>query len=91
MYEFKIQTSRKFMPQLADTLLAETQGNHAFSLHNNYHCEQLCLLKNLVFFSKILTLTNSFQMFQCNLILISLYVLSGDSLIFLQMASAVFN
>lgn len=43
LYEFKSQTFRKFMSQLAETLLAETQGNHAFSLQNNYHREQLCL------------------------------------------------
>lgn len=35
-YEFKIQTFRVFTLQLAETLLAETQGNHAFSLQNNY-------------------------------------------------------
>lgn len=65
--EFKIQTFREFTPQLA-----ETQGNHAFSLQSNYCCEPLCLAKSI--FSTSDANSNSFQMFQYSLTLTSLYV-----------------
>lgn len=58
-YEFKNYTFRKSTPQLAATILAETQCNHAFSLQNSYCCEWFCLGEDVFFLKLMLTLTLS--------------------------------